>query len=58
MDGASMEASLFHADILGHPEEANMQRALNELEYFARDIRIFGIYPSHAYRDQLFAGQR
>jgi len=54
VDGSSMEASLFHVDIQGHPQAPEMQLALNELAYFARDIRIFGIYPSHSFRDQLF----
>lgn len=50
MDGIRMEASEFHIDIEGHPSERNMQFALEELQYFAREIRVLGTYPVHEYR--------
>jgi len=50
MDGNTMEASHFHVDIQGHPQQSNMVLALEELEYFARDVRLLGTYPAHAYR--------
>ena len=50
MDGATMEASHFHVDIQGHPGQHNMMLALEELQYFARDVRILGTYPAHGYR--------
>ncbi|MDK2779335.1 MAG: prephenate dehydratase [Pseudomonadota bacterium] len=50
MDGATMEASHFHVDIHGHPQQHNMILALEELEYFARDVRMLGSYPAHDYR--------
>lgn len=51
MDRTTMEASHFHVDIHGHPQQQNMVLALEELEYFARDVRMLGTYPAHAYRD-------
>ncbi len=50
MDGGTMEASHFHVDIQGHPQQHNMILALEELEYFAREVRILGSYPAHDYR--------
>ena len=45
-----MEASEFHIDIEGHPSQRNMQFALEELQYFAREVRVLGTYPVHEYR--------
>lgn len=50
MDGGTMEASHFHIDLAGHPEQSNMKNALSELDFFAKDIRIVGSYPAHKYR--------
>jgi len=50
MDGIRMEASEFHIDIEGHPSQRNMQFALEELQYFAREVRVLGTYPVHEYR--------
>ena len=45
-----MEASHFHLDIYGHPEQAHVGNALEELNYFASEVRILGSYPVHGYR--------
>lgn len=50
MDGGTMEASHFHIDLVGHPEQASMVRALAELDYFAKDVRVLGSYLAHGYR--------
>jgi prephenate dehydratase len=50
MDGGTMEASHFHIDLAGHPEQASMKNALSELDFFAKEIRILGSYPAHKYR--------
>lgn len=50
MDGGTMEASHFHLDIHGHPDEYSVANALEELKYFAREMRILGSYPAHVYR--------
>jgi len=38
------EESSFHIDIDGHINEKKMQLALNELKFFAQDIKILGTY--------------
>jgi prephenate dehydratase len=50
MDGGTMEASHFHIDLAGHPEQAKMVRALFELDFFAKSVRVLGSYPAHSYR--------
>ena len=50
MDGGTMEASHFHLDVLGHPQQPAMLHALEELQHFSRDLRILGAYPAHDYR--------
>jgi prephenate dehydratase len=43
-------ATMFYADVEGHPEDANLRRALQELEYFSREVKILGVYPAHPFR--------
>lgn len=50
MDGGTMEASHFHIDLAGHPQQAAMINALDELQFFAKTVRILGSYPAHEYR--------
>tara|TARA_B110000046_G_scaffold182816_1_gene217601 strand:- start:665 stop:1564 length:900 start_codon:yes stop_codon:yes gene_type:complete len=50
MDGGTMEASHFHIDLSGHPNQQRMKNALLELEFFAKTVRILGSYPAHKYR--------
>ena len=45
VDG-SFSATQFYADIEGHPEDAAVQRALEELDYFTSEIRMLGTYPA------------
>ncbi|MBU6396116.1 MAG: prephenate dehydratase [Sphingomonadales bacterium] len=43
--GASFAATAFFADIVGAPGEPAVDRALEELTFFAKDLRILGTYP-------------
>ncbi len=43
--GASFAATTFFADIVGHPEDPAVARALEELSYYSRSLRILGTYP-------------
>ncbi len=45
MVGGSFSATQFYADIVGHPEDANVIRAFEELDHFTTDMRILGVYP-------------
>ena len=43
-------ATQFLADVDGHPEDPPLKRALEELEFFSREMRILGVYPAHPFR--------
>ncbi len=46
MVGGSFTATEFYADIEGHPEDAPVARALEELRYFTTQLTILGVYPA------------
>jgi len=50
VDG-SFTATQFYADIEGHPEDSNVQLALDELAYFTTNVEILGVYPADAGRN-------
>ena len=43
VDG-SFTATQFYADIIGHPDDPAVQRAMEELEYFTSHVEILGVY--------------
>jgi prephenate dehydratase len=43
-------ATQFYADIEGHPDDANVKLALEELAFFTSYVRILGAYPASSYR--------
>ena len=49
LDGG-FTATQFYADIEGHPDDANVARALEELRFFSREVRILGVYEANEYR--------
>ncbi|MDF1855114.1 prephenate dehydratase [Pseudooceanicola sp.] len=46
MKNGSFTATQFLADIEGHPEDAPVKRALDELGYFTSELEILGVYPA------------
>ncbi len=46
MVGGSFTATEFYADIEGHPDDAPVLRALEELAFFTSDVTILGVYPA------------
>lgn len=44
------QAARFYCDIEGHPEETAFGRALEELGFYAKDVKLLGTYPAHAFR--------
>jgi prephenate dehydratase len=49
----SFNATQFFADVDGHPEERNVQLALEELKFFTSSLKILGAYPAHPFRRTL-----
>ncbi len=43
-------ATMFYADVEGHPDDHNVALALKELDYFSKETKILGVYPAHPYR--------
>jgi len=46
MVGGSFTATEFYSDIEGHPEDDNVNRAMEELRYFTSSMDILGVYPA------------
>jgi prephenate dehydratase len=51
MVGGSFTATQFYADIEGHPDDPEVARALEELDYFTDMLEILGVYPRDSRRD-------
>ncbi len=50
MVGGSFTATQFYADVEGHPDDANVRLALDELRYFTTRLKILGTYPADPLR--------
>ncbi|URK86491.1 prephenate dehydratase [Rhizobium sp. RCAM05350] len=48
--GGKFIATQFYADIEGHPDDAHVRQALDELRYFSEKVRILGSYAAHPMR--------
>lgn len=49
----SFNATMFFADIEGHPAERSVQLALEELSFFSTEIKVLGTYPASSYRKEV-----
>jgi prephenate dehydratase len=54
--GGEFTATQFYADIEGHPDDAHVARALEELRFFSREVRILGVYEANEYRELVSGG--
>ena len=43
-------ATMFYADVEGHPDDRGVAFALEELAFFSKELRVLGIYPAHPFR--------
>ncbi|MDB0061448.1 prephenate dehydratase [Octadecabacter sp.] len=46
MVGGQFTATQFYAEVEGHPDDRNVQRAMDELDYFTDHIRLMGVFPA------------
>jgi prephenate dehydratase len=51
--GGKFFATLFYADIEGHPDDHSVALALEELEFFSAEFRIVGVYPASEFRKNI-----
>ena len=49
-------ATQFLADVDGHPDDPGLARALEELRFFSREVRVLGVYPAHRFRIETRTG--
>lgn len=52
MIGGSFTATQFYADIIGHPDDAPVKLALEELAYFIEKLEILGVYKADKSRSE------
>ncbi|MEM8536587.1 MAG: prephenate dehydratase [Pseudomonadota bacterium] len=52
MVGGAFTATQFYAEIEGHPDDRNVQLALEELGYFTDHLHVMGVYPAAARRHE------
>jgi prephenate dehydratase len=50
--GGSFSATQFYAEVEGHPDEAPLQRALEELGFFSTQVRHLGVFAANPYRSR------
>lgn len=50
-------AAQFYIDAEGHPEDRRMKLALDELSFYAKKLRVLGVYPAHPFRDGAYRGE-
>ncbi len=48
--GGAFTATLFYADIEGHPDDKSVAFALEEMEFFSVHRKILGVYPANDFR--------
>lgn len=51
----SFNATMFYADIEGHPDERPVQLAMEELAFFTSEVNVLGTYPASPFRAGLKA---
>lgn len=52
----TFNATMFYADIEGHPKERRVQLAMEELAFFTSEVRVLGTYPASPFRAKLKTG--
>lgn len=48
--GERFEVAQFYVDVAGHPDEQPLKLALEELDFFAREVTVLGTYKAHPFR--------
>ena len=50
MVGGEFAATMFLAEVEGHPEDADLARALEEMSFSTTEIKVLGVYPADPFR--------
>ncbi|MGI9426805.1 MAG: prephenate dehydratase [Hyphomicrobiaceae bacterium] len=51
--GGSFNATVFYADIEGHPSSRNVRLALEELSFFSSELNVLGTYRASPFREKI-----
>ena len=46
-------ATQFYSEVDGHPDDPPLRRALEELDFFSKELHILGVYPAHRFRENI-----
>jgi len=46
----SFNATMFYADIEGHPDERSVELAMEELDFYTSEVTLLGTYPASPFR--------
>jgi len=47
---AKFQAARFYCEVEGHPENKLFKLALDEMRFYAKDVKFLGAYPAHSFR--------
>lgn len=47
------QAAQFYCDVEGHPDQTSLKLAMEELGFFAKEVRILGTYKAHPFRKDI-----
>jgi prephenate dehydratase len=50
MENGAFTATFFYAEVDGRPDDPNVARAFEEIEFFSEKFEIIGVYPADPYR--------
>lgn len=50
LEGNRFHSALFYCEFESHPDDVSFRHAMEELRFFAADIRVLGAYAAHPYR--------
>jgi prephenate dehydratase len=53
LEGNKFKSASFYCEVEAHPDDTGFEHALDELRFFAADIRMLGTYPAHSYRRKI-----
>jgi len=56
VDG-TFNATMFYADIEGHPADRMVELALQELSFFSSQVKVLGTYKARPYRARIASQQ-
>lgn len=51
----TFNATMFYADIEGHPNDRPVRLALEELSFFSSEVKVLGTYPASPFREEIEA---